>query len=46
LTCQHAHHAGFAAAVATDQAYAFALVELKIGMVEQGYVTEGETGFI
>jgi hypothetical protein len=41
LACQHTHHAGLAAAVAPDKPYAFALVELKIGMVEQGYVTEG-----
>ncbi len=46
LACQHAHHAGFSAAVASDESYAFALVELKVSMVEQGYVTEGKAGFV
>src|SRR5665811_1269823 len=46
LSGQHTHHAGLAAAVATDQADTFALIELKIGVIEQGYVTKGETGFI
>ena len=40
LPGQHTHHAGLAAAVAPDQPDAFAFIELKVGMIQQGDVPE------
>ncbi len=46
LPGQHAHHARLAAAVAPDQADAFALIELKVGVVEQCDVPECEARLV
>ncbi len=46
LSSEHAHHAGLAAAVAPDQADALALIELKIGMIQQGNVPECKAGLV
>jgi hypothetical protein len=46
LTCQYFQQAGLAAAIAPDEADTFALIELKIHMIQQGDVTKGQRRFI
>ena len=46
LPGQHFEQTGFAAAVAPDQADAFALVELKFHTIQEGDVTKSQSSFI